>query len=50
MGFRRDEGNGGDLGGIRIKCRQERIGSVIADPDNLQNRKKARGEHKVPRA
>ena len=31
----RDVGNGGDLGGNRKTRRQESIGSVAADPDNL---------------
>ena len=34
-------GNGGDLNGKRKKRRQERVGSVAADPDNLENSKKA---------
>ena len=38
---KRDVGNGGDLGGNRGKRRQKSIGSVAADPDNLENRKKA---------
>ena len=37
-------GNGGDLGGTRKKCRQERIGSVAANPGNLENSKEAGGE------
>ena len=36
-------GNGGDLGGKRKTRRQERVGSVAANPDNLENRKEARG-------
>ena len=40
---RRDVGNGGDLGGKRKKRRQERVGSVAADPDNLENSKEAGG-------
>ena len=43
-------GNGGDLDGKKIKRRQERIGSVAANPDNLENAKEAGGGHKVPRA
>ena len=46
---KRDVGNGGDLGGNRKKRRQEGLGSVAADPDNLENRKEAGQEHKVPR-
>ena len=38
---RRDVGNGGDVGVKRKKRRQERVGSVAADPDNLENSKKA---------
>ena len=37
----RDVGNGGDLGGDRKKRRQESVGSVAADPDNLDNSKGA---------
>ena len=37
-------GKGGDLGGKRKKCRKERVGSVAANPDNLENNKDARGE------
>ena len=35
---RRHAGNGGDLplGGKREKCRKERVGSVAANPDNLE--------------
>ena len=36
-----DMGNGGDLGGREKKRRQEKVGSVAADPDNLENSKKA---------
>ena len=42
--------NGGDMGGKRKKCRKERIGSVAANPDNLESNKEAGGEHKVLRA
>ena len=38
---RRDMRNGGDLGVKRKKRRQERVGSVAADPDNLESSKKA---------
>ena len=34
-------GSGGDLGIKRKILRQERIGSVAADPDNLENSKEA---------
>ena len=37
-------GNGEDLGGMRKKLRQERVGSLVADPDNLENSKEAEGE------
>ena len=40
-------GTGGDLGGKREKRRKERVGPVAANPDNLENDKGARGEHKV---
>ena len=43
-------GIGGDLGGKRKKCRKERVGSVAANPDNLESNKEAEGEHKVLRA
>ena len=33
-----------------VPGRQERTGSVAANPDNLKNNKKAGGKHKVPRA
>ena len=33
--------------GTRKKRRQERVGSVATDSDNVKNRKKAGGEHKV---
>ena len=32
---RRDVGNGGDLSGMRKKHRQERVGSVVVNRDNL---------------
>ena len=41
---RRDVGNGGDLSGKRKKRRQQRVGSVAAGPDNLENSKEAGGE------
>ena len=40
---RRHAGNGGDLGGIRIKCRKERAGPVVANPDYLESNKEAGG-------
>ena len=40
---RRRAGNGGDTGGKRKKCRTERIGSVAANPDNLESNKEAGG-------
>ena len=36
---RRDVGNGGNLGGKRKTCRQESVGSVATDPDNLNTSK-----------
>ena len=36
---RRRAGNGGNTGGKRKKCRKERIGSVAANPDNLESNK-----------
>ena len=48
--FRRDVGNGRDLGVKRKKRRRESIGSVAADPDNLENRKEQGGKHKAFRA
>ena len=38
------------MGGKRKKCRKERVGSVVTNPDNLGNNKKAGGELKVLRA
>ena len=35
--FRCDVENMGDSGGKGKKCRQERVGSVAADPDNIEN-------------
>ena len=40
---RRRAGNGGDMGGNRKKCRKERVGSVVANPDNLRSNKEAEG-------
>ena len=40
---RRRAGNGGDTGGKRKKCRKERVGSVAANPDNLESNKEAGG-------
>ena len=40
---RRRAGNGGDTGGMREKCRKERVGSVAANPDNLESNKEAGG-------
>ena len=40
---RRRAGNGGDTGGKRKKYRKERIGSVTANPDNLESNKEAGG-------
>ena len=34
---RRHVSNGGDLGEKRKKCRQQRVGSVAANPDDLEN-------------
>ena len=36
-------GNGGDTGGKRKKRRKERVGSVAANPDNLESNKEAGG-------
>ena len=33
----------GETGGKRIKCRKERVGSVAANPDNLESNKEAGG-------
>ena len=41
---RRRAGNGGDTTGRkRKKCRKERVGSVAANPDNLESNKEAGG-------
>ena len=42
-GCRRRAGNGGDTSGKRKKCRKERVGSVAANPDNLESNKEAGG-------
>ena len=34
-------GNGGDTGGKRKTCRKETVGSVAANPDNLESNKEA---------
>ena len=41
--YRRYARNGGDLEGKRKECRKERVGSVAANPDNLESNKEARG-------
>ena len=40
---RRRAGNGGDTGGKRKICRKVRVGSVAANPDNLESNKEAGG-------
>ena len=40
---RRRAGNGGDMGGKQKECRKERVGSVAANPDNLESNKEAGG-------
>ena len=40
---RRRAGNGGDTGGKKKNCRKERVGSVAANPDNLESNKEAGG-------
>ena len=40
---RRRAGNEGDTGGKRKKYRKERVGSVAANPDNLESNKEAGG-------
>ena len=40
---RRRAGNRGDTGGKRKQCRKERVGSVAANPDNLESNKEAGG-------
>ena len=42
--------NEGDMGRKRKKRRQESVGSVAANPDNLENSKEVGGKHKVPGA
>ena len=39
--YRRQVGNGGDLGGKREKCGKERGGPVAANPDNRESNKEA---------
>ena len=41
---RRRAGNGGDTSGKIKKCRKERVGSVAANPDNLEGNKEAGGK------
>ena len=40
-GCRRRAGNRVDTGGKRTKCRKERVGSVAANPDNVESNKEA---------
>ena len=40
---RRHARNGGDLGGMRKTCRIERVGPVVANPDNLESDKEEGG-------
>ena len=40
---RRRAGKGEDTGGNRKMCRKERVGSVAANPDNLESNKEAGG-------
>ena len=40
---RRRAGNGEDMGGKRKKCRKGRVGSVAANPDNLESNNEAGG-------
>ena len=40
---RRHVGNGGDLSGNKTKRRQEKVGSVAANPDNLESNKEVGG-------
>ena len=47
---RRRAENWGDTGGQRKKYRKEKVGSVAANPENLESNKEAGGEHKVLRA
>ena len=48
---RRRAGNGGDTGEKRKKCRKKRVGSVAANPDNLESATREQGgEHKILRA
>ena len=41
---RRDVGNGGNFAGNMKICRQERVGSVAANPNNRENSKEGGGE------
>ena len=41
--YRRRTVNGGHTGGKKKKCRKERVGSVAANPDNLESNKEAGG-------
>ena len=43
-------GDGEGFVGKRKKKRKERVGSVAANPVNLENNKEAEGEHKILRA
>ena len=45
---RRGVGNGGDLDGNRNKRRQESVGLVAADPDNLEDYKEPGGKQGIP--
>ena len=47
---RRHVGNGGNLSGKKNKCTKERVGPVVANPDNLESNKEAGGAHKLLRA
>ena len=40
---RRRARNGGDTSGKRKQCRKEMVGSVAANPDNLESKKEAGG-------
>ena len=44
---RRHEGNKGDFGGKRETCRQERVGSAAANPNNQENSKEAESEAQI---
>ena len=47
---RAGNGDGGDTGGKRKRCRKERVGSIAVNPDNIESNKEAGGEHTIPRA